>query len=72
MLPRVFTHSKGISFSLAVVLIYIITGKLGLMLAVPPGYASAIFPPAGIAIAITYIAGKRATDDRLDCADTNR
>jgi len=59
MLPRVFTHSKGISFSLAVVLIYIITGKLGLMLAVPPGYASAIFPPAGIAIAITYIAGKR-------------
>lgn len=41
-------------------LIYIITGKLGLMLAVPPGYASAIFPPAGIAIAVTYIAGKRA------------
>lgn len=45
---------------MVLVLIYIITGKLGLMLAVPPGYASAIFPPAGIAIAVTYIAGKRA------------
>lgn len=59
MLPRFLTHSKSIPFSLALMLIYIITGKLGLMLAVPPGYASAIFPPAGIAIAVTYIVGKR-------------
>lgn len=29
------------------------------MLAVPPGYASAIFPPAGIVIAVAYIFGKR-------------
>lgn len=60
MFPRPSTHSKGILFSLALVLIYIITGKLGLMLAVPPGYASAIFPPAGIAIAVTYLIGQRA------------
>jgi len=60
MFPRPSTHSKGILFSLALVLIYIITGKLGLMLAVPPGYASAIFPPAGIAIAVTYLIGRRA------------
>lgn len=53
-----FRYQHAIS-SLALVLIYIITGKLGLMLAVPPGYASAIFPPAGIAIAVTYIAGRR-------------
>ncbi|MDD5297844.1 MAG: PAS domain S-box protein [Rhodocyclaceae bacterium] len=39
---------------------YIICGKLGLMLALPPGYASAIFPPAGIAIAAA-LTGGRAT-----------
>jgi len=59
MLPGLPTYSKSIRFSLALVVIYIITGKLGLMLAVPPGYASAIFPPAGIAIAVTYLLGKR-------------
>jgi integral membrane sensor domain MASE1 len=36
---------------------YIATGKLALLLAVPPGYASPIFPPAGIAIAATLIGG---------------
>ena len=30
---------------------YVISGKLGLLLAVPPGYATAIFAPAGIAVA---------------------
>jgi len=33
------------------------TGKLALLLAVPPGYASPIFPPAGIAVAATLIGG---------------
>ena len=28
---------------------YVISGKLGLLLAVPPGYATAIFAPAGVA-----------------------
>jgi signal transduction histidine kinase/CheY-like chemotaxis protein/integral membrane sensor domain MASE1 len=36
---------------------YIVTGKLALLLAVPPGYASPIFPPAGIAIAAMLIGG---------------
>jgi len=36
---------------------YIVTGKLALLLAVPPGYASPIFPPAGIAIAAMLITG---------------
>ncbi|MFC3533270.1 PAS domain S-box protein [Vogesella facilis] len=39
---------------------YIICGKLSLLLAIPPGYASAIFPPAGIAVAAAFIAGRRA------------
>ena len=36
---------------------YLIGGKLALLLAVPPGYASPIFPPAGIAIAAMLIGG---------------
>ena len=39
--------------------VYVVTGKLGLMLALPPGYSSPIFPPAGIAVAATLIGGKR-------------
>ena len=37
---------------------YAITGKLGLLLAVSPGYASPIFPPAGIAVAAVLIRGR--------------
>jgi signal transduction histidine kinase/CheY-like chemotaxis protein len=36
---------------------YAICGKLGLLMAVPPGYASPIFPPAGIAVAAVLIGG---------------
>jgi hypothetical protein len=36
---------------------YVATGKLALILAVPPGYASPIFPPAGIAVAGMLIGG---------------
>jgi diguanylate cyclase (GGDEF)-like protein/PAS domain S-box-containing protein len=38
---------------------YIACGKLGLMLALPPGYSSPVFPPAGIAVAAAFIAGRR-------------
>lgn len=34
-------------------------GRLGLLLAVPPGYATAIFPTAGIAMAASVIGGPR-------------
>ena len=37
---------------------YVIAGRLGLLLAVPPGYATAIFPPAGIAVAAAFIGGR--------------
>jgi len=33
---------------------YFITGKLGIFLAIPPGYATAIWPPSGIALAGFY------------------
>ncbi|MBX3304894.1 MAG: CHASE domain-containing protein [Nitrospira sp.] len=48
-----FSISSGVMLAAA----YIVLGKLGLMLAVPPGYASGIFPPAGLAIAATYLWG---------------
>lgn len=54
--------TRGVSARLAypvLALTYVVTGKLGLMLAMPPGYASPIFPPAGIAIAAAYIWGWR-------------
>ena len=38
-------------------LAYVICGRFGLLLAVPPGYATAVFVPAGIAVAAMYIAG---------------
>lgn len=44
----------------ALPLAYVITGRLGLLLAVPPGYATAVFAPAGIAVAATFMAGASA------------
>lgn len=38
---------------------YVASGKLGLMLALPPGYASPVFPPAGIAIAAAFVGGRK-------------
>jgi two-component sensor histidine kinase/integral membrane sensor domain MASE1 len=36
---------------------YVIAGRLELLRAVPPGYATPIFLPAGIAVAATFLAG---------------
>ncbi|MDR4466608.1 MAG: CHASE domain-containing protein, partial [Nitrospira sp.] len=46
-----------ISYGLILTVAYIVTGKLGLMVAVSPGSVSGIFPPAGLAIAATYLWG---------------
>ncbi len=43
---------------LSLALAYVASGRLGLLLAVPPGYATAIFPPAGIAMAAALIGGR--------------
>ncbi len=40
---------------LALAMAYAITGRLALLLAIPPGYATAVFPPAGIAMAAVLI-----------------
>lgn len=38
---------------------YLVLGRLSLLLAIPPGYAMAIYPPAGLAIAAVLIGGYR-------------
>jgi PAS domain S-box-containing protein len=40
-------------------LTYYLTGRLGLLLAVPPGYATAIWPPSGVALAAILVLGYR-------------
>ncbi|MDO8695817.1 MAG: CHASE domain-containing protein [Pseudomonas sp.] len=42
---------------LLLALAYVIAGRLALLLAIPPGFASAMFPPAGIALAAVLIWG---------------
>ena len=37
---------------------YLVTGKLALLLALPPGYASPIFPPVGISVGGMLIGGR--------------
>lgn len=39
--------------------LYLLTGKLGLYLAIPPGYATIIWPPSGIALGMLLIYGWR-------------
>lgn len=38
-------------------LAYVLAGRLGLLLAIPPGFVSAMFPPVGIALAAVLIWG---------------
>ncbi len=45
---------------LALAAAYFIAGRLSLLLAIPPGYATAVWPPAGIALAGLLILGLRA------------
>ena len=49
-----------IAITLVVVAAYYLTGKIGLSLAIPPGYATLFWPPAGIALAAVLLCGYRA------------
>ena len=51
-------HKRRLLSFLTLALAYVVAGRLGLLLAVPPGYATAIFPPAGIAMAAVFIGGR--------------
>ncbi len=39
--------------------VYFVGAKLSLLLAIPPGYATAVWPPSGIALAATLLLGSR-------------
>jgi diguanylate cyclase (GGDEF)-like protein len=39
--------------------VYFVAAKLSLPLAIPPGYATAVWPPSGIALAATLLVGSR-------------
>ena len=49
--------SQNILIIAGVTFAYIVTGYMGLMLAVPPGYATTIWPPSGIAVASVLLWG---------------
>jgi PAS domain S-box-containing protein len=44
---------------LVLALVYMLLGRVALSLAVPPGYAMAIYPPAGVALAALLVGGCR-------------
>ena len=44
---------------LATAAAYYISGRLGLLLAIPPGYATAVWPASGVALAAVILAGAR-------------
>src|SRR5262249_13350941 len=48
---------RQLLFYAALPIAYVVAGRLGLLLAVPPGYATAGFLPGGIAVAGTFMAG---------------
>src|SRR5437588_1941816 len=43
-----------------VAVLYFVLAKLSLLLAIPPGYATAVWPPSGLALAAMLLLGKRA------------
>lgn len=49
--------AKYLASLLAVAACYYVTGRLGLLLAIPPGFATAIWPPSGIALAAVLVLG---------------
>ncbi len=54
------TRASGLVGGIALLaLVYFVAGRLSLLLAIPPGYATAIWPGAGIALAALLIYGRR-------------
>jgi len=52
-------HRHTLAKILALAVAYLVFGKLSLLLAIPPGFATAVWPPAGVALAALMICGTR-------------
>lgn len=50
---------RGLASVAGIALAYALLGKLALLLAIPPGYATALFPSAGLAVAAVLLWGMR-------------
>ncbi len=50
---------RVIAANIGVAAAYLVAGKLGLLLAIPPGYATAVWPASGIALAAVLLFGGR-------------
>ena len=60
--PQRFRQGAVVPYGLKVLglaVLYVVTGKLGLMLSVPPGFATLIWPPSGLALGICLVHGRR-------------
>lgn len=53
------TAFDAVATGVTVALAYAVTGYLSLFLAIPPGYATPLWPAAGVALAAVLIAGRR-------------
>lgn len=51
-------RQTGWSTALALAVVYVALGRLGLLLAIPPGYATALWPASGVALAFVLRFGK--------------
>src|SRR4030095_12455028 len=58
--PHRLSTITRLRFSAATAAIYLIAGKLALLLAIPPRYATAIWPAAGLALGCLLLFGERA------------
>lgn len=56
---RTLEHSRWVLRALVLAGAYFVTGRLGLLLAIPPGFATAVWPPSGIALAALTVFGPR-------------
>jgi PAS domain S-box-containing protein len=60
--PESVNPAPAVHWSLALLLTaaaYLVAGRLGLLLAIPPGYASPLYPAAGVALAAVLVHGWR-------------
>ena len=57
---RLTALRRALPVALLTALAYLAAGKLALLLAIPPGYASPLYPPAGLALAAVLVYGGAA------------
>jgi len=57
--PKQFRRTTYAWAICCIALLYYLAGRLGLLLAIPPGYATAVWPPSGIALAGLLLFGPR-------------